>query len=425
MIFIASNDSSTTMVLEEIPSDPDPYYSPSSSDPFQSSSSSSTIFPVDFSNLPQPIPFSWLWGFTQARVQKRISLQVDRASTTLKRRLRPEEFEAISYYHARAERLSSLGAPLGLAAGFYQLYTTREEGRFPFQRFLKNRNWAFNGNMLSYADWKLVQGPRAAFLVASLRSSCYLSIGYFCGSLLLGSYGASVATVGMIQDKRLDDLMTTMDRLARERRGLPPEAPSSSGRASIPDTSRRQDPTGQGRRSAGELWTNHRTAIGANTQDDASPTAGNEDFFGRGSSTEPGEGVVVNDSQMRRRERRQQPPEPRDFTSDYTSSTPSTDDSSYASSSASSDGLKGGESTWERIRRENASGGSTPSMGRWQMRQGGQQQEQQEGSTLDDSFSFSRTEERSYAQDEAQKQFDERVDQERRGEDFGARGWRR
>lgn len=414
------------MVLEEIPSDPDPYSSPSSSDPFQSSSSDSTNHSIDFSNLPRSIPFSWLWGFTQARLRERITLDADTMSRLLQRRLRPEELEAVCYHRARNERLSSLGAPLGLAAAQYRVHTTKEEGRFPFQKFFKNTNWAFNGDVLSYAGRELVRGPRAAVVVDALRSSCYLSIGYWLGTSLLRSYGTSLQAAGIMRDKRLEEYDRALTKASRERRGLPPGGQSRSRPTSEPNGSQRPDPTGQGSRSAGELWKNHRTAIGGNSQDDASPTAGNnEDFFGLGSSTGPGDGVSMNDSQMRTKDRRQQPPQPpRDFTSDYTSSTPSTDDSSYASPSASS-----GQSAWDRIRRETASGGgSTPSMGRGgQMRRGGPlQQEKQEGSTLDDNFSFSRTEEeRSYAKDEAQKQFDERVDQERRGEDFGARGSRR
>lgn len=350
-------------------------------------------------------------------------MQAGWVSRFLKRRLRPEEFEAVSYHRGRAEFLSSMGVPLGVAAGQYRVYTTREERRFPFQKFFKNTKWAFNGDVLSYAGRALLRGPQAASMVEGLRSSCYLSIGFWLGSALLKSYGTSVGLVGLMQDKRMEDWNTAMNKGIRERRGLPPEAPSRSGRTSIPDGSQRRDPTGQGRRSAEELWRSHRTAIGARTQDDASPTAGNEDFFGLGSSTGPSDENVMDDSQTPTKGRRQQPPQPRDFASDYVSST---DDSSYRSPSASPYGSGGGESTWERIRQENASGESTRSMGRERMRRGGLQQEQQEGSTLGDSFSFSRTEEeRSYAKDEAQKQFDERVDQERRGEDFGARSSRR
>jgi hypothetical protein len=51
------------------------------------------------------------------------------------------------------------------------------------------------------------------------------------------------------------------------------------------------------------------------------------------------------------------------------------------------------------------------------------QKEQREGATTGDSFAFSKTEEeRTYAKEEAQKEFDARVERERRGGDFSKGG---
>ena len=53
-------------------------------------------------------------------------------------------------------------------------------------------------------------------------------------------------------------------------------------------------------------------------------------------------------------------------------------------------------------------------------------QEQHEGSSSEDSFSFSSSdEEKGYAKAEAQREFDERVEKERRGGDFSNDGRRR
>lgn len=200
----------------------------------------------------------------------------------------------------------------------------------------------------------------------------------------------------------------------------------------------------------GELWKNHRNSIGAK-DDDASPTAGNEDFLDASQAdTSPGTdgGAVMSDSQMRVQVRRQRPgprrssaenhessfetekvaPQPRDFASDYISPLPPGDDSASSSSSDTKGSSVSGESAWDRVRRQNAPGGPKQHlMGGRRMKRGEAQQEQQDGSTLGESssFSFSSKDERSYAKDEAQKQFDERVERERRGEDFEARGSRR
>lgn len=87
---------------------------------------------------------------------------------------------------------------------------------------------------------------------------------------------------------------------------------------------------------------------------------------------------------------------------------------------------------WEQIRQQNMSG-SSESTGsqRWAEKQS-QARRKQDGS---DDFMFSSEEqEKSYARNEAQKQFDERVERERRGGDFAdgggsdegrASGWQR
>jgi hypothetical protein len=82
-------------------------------------------------------------------------------------------------------------------------------------------------------------------------------------------------------------------------------------------------------------------------------------------------------------------------------------------------------SAWDRLRR----GEKPPPPGPRQQSgprpfsntQNEAQREQRQGSTLDDSYTFSKSEEeRSYAKDEAQKEFDARVERERRGGDFSS-----
>lgn len=85
-------------------------------------------------------------------------------------------------------------------------------------------------------------------------------------------------------------------------------------------------------------------------------------------------------------------------------------------------------SAWDRIRAESANSKSSPRQSPTNTPQ--VRNEQQEGSTLGDSFSFSSSdEERQLAKIEAQKEFDARVERERQGGDFsegsGKGGWRR
>lgn len=85
-----------------------------------------------------------------------------------------------------------------------------------------------------------------------------------------------------------------------------------------------------------------------------------------------------------------------------------------------------GGSAWERIRRgaglsasgKNEHRGTTNSRGTGEQREGS-------GSSGSDEFSFSSLEqERSYAQEEAQRDFDARVEKERQGGDFSEKSGR-
>ena len=88
-------------------------------------------------------------------------------------------------------------------------------------------------------------------------------------------------------------------------------------------------------------------------------------------------------------------------------------------------------SAWDRLRRgekpastsQTSGAKQQPNQSPWMRQQNETQKEQREGSTMGDSFAFSKTEEeRSYAREEAQREFDARVEQERRGGDFSKGG---
>lgn len=106
----------------------------------------------------------------------------------------------------------------------------------------------------------------------------------------------------------------------------------------------------------------------------------------------------------------------------------STDDNSMLGASQPAQAPRSSGSTWDRIRQESATSKGSPRQSPTNTPQ--VKNEQQEGSTLGDSFSFSSSdEERQLAKIEAQKEFDARVERERQGGDFsesgGKGGWRR
>ncbi|KAL9631457.1 MAG: hypothetical protein Q9164_005882 [Protoblastenia rupestris] len=182
--------------------------------------------------------------------------------------------------------------------------------------------------------------------------------------------------------------------------------------------------------------------MGEVADDDASPTGGmGMDAFDFGEEEEEREKKalggagsdtgLMGDREMREREKRMQAGSrggrrPNTFEIEKAERQPQgfgnsgfdDDDASPTGGTGAMDPSYDGTSAWERIRQGSSSGGS----GSIPRRRGGVVQEQQGG----DSFSFSSSdEEKSYAQSESQKAFDERVEKERRGGDFSdeAKRW--
>lgn len=297
---------------------------------------------------------------------------------------------------------------------------------------------------LSLRGREVAKGAWLRPTLMGLKGLVYVQFGMLLGRFLLASYAATVTAVGSLNDRRLKELTEEINQRSNEKMRTELGASAPASRAGTSRGGGRADPMGQGERDAGQLWRNHRGAIGAGkgkSDDEASPTAGNEDYFGDGGGENGG--AVMTDTQMQAQQRRQQPSmrrsptenrastfqmekterQPQSFSDDFDMSGASSDDgqSPTSTSTASS-----GESAWARVRRENASPNAPGSRRRSIQQRGRTQQEQEVGATTGDSFRFSSSEsERSYVKDEAQRHFDERVEQERKGEDFGSKSSRR
>ena len=418
------------MVLEEVSSDPDLYSA-------HDESPTSIVPQTDLSRLPSPMAFSATWGFTTERLQRGIAAERASVEAILGRPATPEEAYALAYHFAKGYRYASYGAPVGVAAGIYRASTTMNVMRWPLmpRAFSDWSRWNFDPETqtLSLSGRQLAKGAWLRPTLVGLKGSIYISFGFWVGGLLSSAYASSVTAVGVVRDPALKAFN---DKILDSAKKKPGELFPTAGAKQ-----QRVDPTGQGERTAGELWKDHRRAIGPKF-DDASPTAGGDDFFNDEAERRSGNDSMLTDSQIQAQQRRQQPSPRRSptenraatFQMEKTERQPRSfaDDFDMASSSSADDqsptsGTSSGESAWDRIRRENASSGSSGSISRARRPQRREQQEQQqEGSTLGDSFTFSSSDrERAYARDEAQKDFDERVEQERRGGDFDSSGRRR
>ncbi|KAI9703788.1 MAG: hypothetical protein M1836_007558 [Candelina mexicana] len=389
-------------------SDNDPY---SSSNGDASNTQSTAVVHIDISNFARPLPiigplFGYTTSFRMAVIQRRLI----GSTAILQRQLTSDEATALAYSTSRGILIASLGPPLGLLWGGYRSYSTRATYKFPFVTPSPEK---FDCNTFA----GVFRGRQAQWMWHSARFSAYAALGSLVSRAFLSTCGAVVAAVGEKRDPRLQDLLKALK--ARMIQGLG-EAQARRGRQPVGHVG---DPPDEGQTAMPELWKEHRDAIG----DDASPTGGYNDRED-GESLAQSRVGILSDQQMRTQEQRQQasPVKSRTenrastFEMDKVAPQPTSfddfDDASPSAGQTQMDAASGSGSTWERIRDQASSQGGA----RASKRMSSTQQEKMEGSTSGDSFAFSETDsDRQLAKHEAQKEFDERVERERRGGDFG------
>lgn len=393
--------------------------------------------------VPRPLPIIGpLFGYNKSHYTTVIHSRIQASAQILGRPPTQDEATALAHWSAKMLSYAVWGRPLGLAAGWYQAYRTAATYRFPF---MQPNLQKFNPYFIGLSTFQL-HGRGAQLMWHLLRTCAYGTFGMWTGGLFVGTYAATVAAVGERQDPRLQDLIRAIQAKVREKLpdGATEGAPGRQRRGA-----QRGDPTGQGSRSASELWKNHRTAIGADDAplarsagtygDDASPSSGDAyDAYDsspvgeQGRSLAMSEGSVLTDRQMRRQEARQRPNrrssptentastfrtdkverQPRSF--DDNDASPTGGEGSFMGSDYGSDSSSATTgSTWERIRQQSSSSSVSASAGR------GGRGNRRGMQTQEDGFASSGTEEETnMAKEEAQRAFDERVERERRGGQF-------
>ena len=428
----------------------DTYDTPESTpDPYATSSSSPTTnygLPsyIDLSALPSGLPILGpLTGYTAGTKAATIHSLNASMSKAAHRPLTDSEQAALAYHAAKNFSINSWAPTLSIGAGVYRTYATRAVFRWPFYgRLISTAPSAegeapkgfWDGEKMRVGGREILQGLSSqakANILHVLRGSAYCLISLFVGGMAVGTYAATVSGVGQLRDPRLQDLNRRIKeatvREQRQEMGKAAEAAKQTEARRMPNVPRERD-QGRGRRG------------GAAEVDDASPTGGAGMMMDIGIDDEQERlsgaadmGGVLSDGQMRTAEAKARPRpnrsptsnrtptyqmetverQPKDFASDF-------DDASPTGGSGAMDGGADGSggSVWERIRQQSASEpSSVPTTSTGSRRR-------EEGSG--DSFSFSSSdEERSFAKSGAQREFDERVEKERRGGDFGSAGGRR
>ncbi|KAI4250925.1 MAG: hypothetical protein LQ352_005175 [Teloschistes flavicans] len=417
--------SSMTDSFDTIPDTPDPYDSNT-----PTISTESLKSEIERFQGPRPAPIVGpLFGFTSSHRAKFFAARLELFRQTVGRNASDQERQAMLFHQSKSVRYMSYGLPITCGMGLYRAWRTRDTYRIPvYGSAISTSGW-FDGKRLRIMGQTILQGDSARRFVHLSRTSIYFGYAYVLGSLLVESFAVTSMSVGELLDPRLKDYQDAL-KAKREVDSKRPQAQSKP-----------RDPTGQGDTSMTELWTKHRRGIGAKdigtVDDDASPSAGTEDFYGTDAESSSGGSNmgIMSDAQMRTQERRQQvssersPTENRaaTFQMDKVARQPDgfgddADDASPTAQSKTPESRSG--SAWDRIRKQAQTGspGTGPRGQRWDALQ----KEQQRGSTTGDSFTFSSTDQdRELAKNEAQDEFDARVEKERQGGSFDDRRGKR
>lgn len=388
------------------PSDSDPYSdnpASSSSSPFPrpTSSPGASLPPIDFTQLPKPMPIMGpLLGHTQTSLQRRTLEFVTLFSNMAQRPLSSEETSALAYHGAKMRATASWGDGLGVLVGAARCWQTAGTFKFPLRKPSSRLDPEVLGPL---------RGGAARVGWHALRLGAYGLLGNLAVGMVVANYALAVAMVNIKVDGRLRALHEAIDRNKREvgrreraRRGLPP--PPGEARGETPE--RRTEGAAGG--SGGGAPDGQ--AMMQRPYDDASPTGRAADagpwdtaYSGgaAGSSMPP-----VPPTRRQQQQQQQRPPWVRPVPQARTT----TQRKDEGTSPFDPDSPTGGfgvfeEDERERVGRVQSGRPSRPAAAA----SGG------EGGSVWDRVRRQAVE----GSGDAQREFDERVERERRGEDFG------
>jgi hypothetical protein len=414
------------MVLQDVnESAPDsfsdnPY--PDQNDPYASTSPpSSSGARFDSSGLPQPLPIiGTFMGFSDFAVRFKTETTIKYAERKLGRQLNSEESQALAFHIYKLEQTKSYFAASGATAGAYRAYATMDKMRYPFYQ---PKIESMDPNKFAF-----LRGPMAQVGRHVWRFSLYLLVAGQMGSIVGQLIAQPMAAVNTSKDPKLEQFGNELKAAS----AVEKVKTASQGRE-IQDRKREferqtRDRSGMGP-SPQAKWGNQPQQPAQGTEDDMSPTSGNEPW-GTQPSASGSWDSFSSQSDQNAPQRAQGHPSNRRAPPNQASSSPFDDDASptgglfqddvnRTAQSQQQDQSRPGESTWDRLRR-----GGAPLPGQrspQQSRREPERREQRENSTLGDSFTFVEgDEERKRERERAQQEFDDRLERERQGRDFAS-----
>lgn len=417
------------MVLEDVGDAPrdsfgDSSY-PSDNDPYSSSTTTGRRF--DASQLPQPIPILGPFlGFSQRAIRFKTEQTLQFAEKRVHRALTQEEAQTLAFHLYKMEQSKSYFVAVGWGYGTWRWYSTMSAIRFPFYR---PKPGDIDPNKFLF-----IKGPAAQWARHSWRLLIWGAlageVGRFLGYVTVQPIAARDTAADPKLEEFTKDLKSAMgadiqqghdhaeqQRNERLRRmGKNPDGspihpkPHDSPGQELPPHAGAPRPWAFGRRP--------QDSSPAVAEDDMSPTTSNEPWPSAPSNSY-GDSTFAPDSTENQKRQPVSRATPPNNPFGRKSSEPADDDMSPTGGFFQEEvqnQSKPGESAWDRLRR---GGGPLPGQRPPPRRSETPNKEQREGPTLGDSFTFADSEEeRKRAQERAQREFDERIERERRGKDF-------
>lgn len=350
---------------------------------------------INFSELPQEPFWAPLFGRSEVAFKTNITAKIMAGSALLGRQLTQPEKDALAQHYAQLLRTQCFDSPIALVAGYAFYRRTRASYGFPLYT---PKAATFNPNKLLWLEGPFAQRAWHGLRMLAWYSGCRIVTGIFCLSYAISVHESAYATDPRLQDYRRE-ATARQQQLLRQRAAQAGQRMPPSPQAKLPP---RTAPQGdeQSYQDAQDAQV-ARDARDAQTAQSAWP----------GMQSSQGEGSQASFSD-----------EPYVF-----------DDASPVSTSeqqisSTRQQVSQGGSAWDRVRRQ-AGGGpqnqtqsSSTQASSWGSRR---DNETAAGAQQGSSYSFSSAEEeRAYAKEQAQKEFDEMLERERQGaSDNSRRRW--
>jgi len=359
---------------------------------------------INYEALPKAPFWGPMFGYSQESIKINAAGRVMFASASVGRPLTQPEKDAMAYYIAKGMVTLSYTPPIALGISFAFWRKGLLTYRFPFWQPKPEQ---FNPNKFAF-----LQGALAQRAWHGLRGLTYYSLAHLFVYGFLTSYSVSTFMAGLETDPRLEDFRRTMkSRLANR-------ASSRQGhRGSMAGPTNGMD---QESHAAGQApYDGYDTSSGSE-----SSTYGEDAEFTAQEARKAAEEEVQRRKQQALAAQRHSSSEPEPYQDSLGDDGYVFDDASPVSPTERQRGAQQssqGGSAWERLRRQASSsqnvqprGNSNRPTGSWQRRR--DEEQTSRGAREGTSYNFSTAdEERAYAKEQAQKEFDEMLERERRG----------